>query len=98
MKKLHSQTSSGSNNQECFHPLPTISLTVMNAFKGSIQKGSSPPFPVSSSVLPQKTLNTLSKAPFAYMLEQNDKIKLHKSLWNTTLQNLLLTFNNVFLN
>lgn len=98
MKKFHGQANSGSNNQECFQLLPTFSLTAVNAFKGSIQKGYLPFFPVSSSVLPQKTLNTLPRAPFSYILEQNDKIKLHKSLWNTTLQNLLLTFNNVFLN
>lgn len=98
MKKLHSQTSPGANNQECFQPLPTFSLTIMNGFKGSIQKGSSPCFPVSSAVLPQKTLNTFPSTPISYILEQNDKIKLRKSLCNTTLQNLLLKFNNVFLN
>lgn len=30
MKKSHSQTCSGSSNQECFNPMPTFSLSIMN--------------------------------------------------------------------
>lgn len=81
-----------------YPPIANLLLYSNECITGSIQKGSLPVVPVSSSVLPQKTLNTLPRAPLSYMLEQNEKIKLHKILWNTTLQNLLLTFNNVFLN